>query len=246
MAIFNPCCCITLRTGAKTVATIDVIVALILLLVFLTDLSWTISQNGVSSVSGSYIASGVWTILTVFLATNVGISALLYTGARNYSIKRCKWWFYIQTVITSIAVLVLILIICFQISFGLLVLDLIHLLYRIYTLWVVYLFIGELTYLDTLCSLSSHKKGGAMMYAPHPPAVPPPPTIYSSSFYQQHSPYPDYSHEDYHHQPYEDHGNTTSVGITGHPTWSSDDGLPGNGTGASGQRGGIDNPTYLP
>lgn len=133
-----------------------------------------------------------------------------------------------------------------------------------YTLWVVYLFIGELTYLDTLCSLNSNKKGGvgggilypANLYTNGSSMGSTSPTsydyyahtnIYANTPYQQqqeHQPYPPEPPNIHpHHHHHNPEGINGIVPPTMHHYNSSDDGLPPKGPLGG---GGIDNPTYLP
>lgn len=169
------------------------------------------------------------------------------------------------------SLIVLILILCFQVSFALVVFDLlIHVVYRMYTLWVVYLFIGELTYLDTLCHLNSNKKGpsnvplgGGILY---------PASMYtngssmgstSPTSYDYYGNTNIYANTPYQAQQYDDmtaarSGHiTATIGGTNSPIHhynSSDDGLPPAPPpppppppplNKSHDRG-IDNPSYLP
>lgn len=64
-------------------------------------------------------------------------------------IKNLKRWFYIRLVTTGLMILLIIVSACFQVSIEFILYDLFYTLYRIYTLWVVYLHVGELVHEDT-------------------------------------------------------------------------------------------------
>lgn len=62
--------------------------------------------------------------------------------------KNLQRWFYIR-LLTAVAMVILIIIsACFAVSFEFIVYDVFYTLYRLYTLWVVYLYVGELVQED--------------------------------------------------------------------------------------------------
>jgi hypothetical protein len=60
-----------------------------------------------------------------------------------------KRWFYIRLVTTAAMVLLIIVSACFHVSIEFIFYDIFYTLWRIYSLWVVYIFVGELVHEDT-------------------------------------------------------------------------------------------------
>jgi small-conductance mechanosensitive channel len=144
MAILNPCCCISLQRGSKTVAIVDIILALIPLLVFIG--SYVPGLHGYTGQAFSDFNIGIWTIFIVFLTADVGLSLVLFHASNERCTKNLQRWFYIRLLTAGAMVLLIIVSLCFEVSAEFILYDIFYTLYRIYTLWVVYLHVGELVH----------------------------------------------------------------------------------------------------
>jgi len=147
MVILNPCCCISLQRGSKTVAVVDIILAIIPVIVFIA--SYVPGVYGTGGQPFTDFNTGIWTIFIVFLTADIGLSVLLFYSAKERCIKNMQRWFYIRLLTTGAMILLIIVSSCFQVSAEFILYDVFYTLYRIFTLWVVYLYIGELVHEDT-------------------------------------------------------------------------------------------------
>jgi len=146
MVILNPCCCISLQRGSKLVAIFDIILACVPLIVFLSNFVPGVYGDGAKAFSD--FNTGIWTIFVVFLTADIGLSCLLFYAARERCIKNLKRWFYVRTVTAGAMVLLIIISACLHATIEFILYDIFYTLYRIYTLAVVYLFVGELVHED--------------------------------------------------------------------------------------------------
>jgi len=93
-----------------------------------------------------------WQIIHAFLMIFIPLCSVLQRCT-----KKLKAWFYIRIVTTGLTVLTIIISACFEISVKLILFDFFYTTYRLFTLWVIYVFIGEIIYEEIFYTKKSNE-----------------------------------------------------------------------------------------